>query len=96
MPGQMINRKVIWKFELEPITALHVPADFKVLTVQAQREIPCIWIELDPDAAFSEQILIKACQTGDDMDADTGEYVGTFQLNDGYIVRHAYLYRDQG
>lgn len=57
-----------------------LPSQVKILCVQMQRGVPCLWALLDPDEP-SHKVTIIMRGTGHpiDDDAETGEYIGTVQ-----------------
>jgi len=92
----MIMKKVIWKIELseQGIQNIRLPKNYQILTLQKQRDIPCIWVLVDP----TEPIMVERFEiygTGHEIHFDTGtnrEYIGTFQ--DGSFVWHLFKYTD--
>ena len=85
----------IHKFQIGPhITAtgvVELPQEFRVLSVQVQRGVPCMWVLLD-DAAPRLPTGIAIRSTGHDC---TGLLnwapAGTFQLDDGALVFHVFV-----
>jgi len=64
----------------------------KLLTVQAQRNTPCLWALVDdsPGAAVVTVRLVTV-RTGGEAPAVLGEYLGTLQLDDGWFVGHVFV-----
>lgn len=86
--------KTIWKYELRPDGAtVGVPEGAKILTVQAQKELPCIWCLVDTDAR-QENRTFRVYGTGHPMPVCPGDYCGTFQLMGGSLVFHVFEVRD--
>jgi hypothetical protein len=81
--------KTIWKFPLTPDCALSMPVGSIILTVQVQEQIPCLWALVDP-AAPHERRCFRTYGTGHPVADDSGEYIGTFQLNGGVLVFHVF------
>lgn len=84
----------IFKYELkvDDIQFVSIPKGAKLLTVQTQRNIPCLWAMVDPDEE-KEDIRIFMLGTGhiiDDSDIQDMQYIGTFQMYGGYLVFHAF------
>lgn len=83
--------KVIHKFSLqqEPLQGIWIPKDATILTVQVQRNIPCLWVLLDPDA---DKVLRKIVivGTGQEFPEEGLRYIGTFQLFEGSLVFHVF------
>lgn len=83
--------KVIHKFPLQqtPLQTISVPRFAVILTVQVQRNIPCLWVLLDPDAdRIWRDIVILG--TGQEFPEEGLKYIGTFQLYDGSLIFHAF------
>lgn len=84
--------RTIWKFPF-PITdefELNIPLGAKMLHVEEQHGIPCLWAECDPgkEARSMEFVLYG---TGHPMEEYVGQvYVGTFLSMDGDLVFHLY------
>ena len=84
--------KTIWKFELLPDKApcAMMPRGAKVLCVQTQNGVPCIWALCDEEEQKVTRRFV-VLGTGHDADAAIGaEYVGTFQLPGGKLVFHVF------
>lgn len=69
--------------------AVKMPAGAEVLTVQAQHNDPCVWALVDTRRPYQER-LFALCGTGYPAPEDTGWhppwlYVGTFQLDNGFV-----------
>ena len=85
----------IWKFDLVPnpedgIAVVSMPAGSNVLTVQAQDNVPRVWVVVDP-AAPTVQRRFQLIATGQTFDSKPShKYVGTFQLYEGTYVFHLF------
>ncbi len=78
----------IWKYSLLfPLSILSIPRGGKIVALQAQREHPCIWVEVDPEAT-TEARGFRVYGTGHEIPDEGVEYVGTYQ--DGAFVWHVY------
>lgn len=82
--------KTIWKYEI-PFTgdfALEIPDDCTFLSVQLQNGKPMMWLQVDTS---NETVPMKFCAygTGWEMPEEPGDYLGTYQLNNG-LVFHLY------
>ena len=80
----------IWKYELRvtPEQTIEMPFKSKILTIQVQHEIPCLWALVDPDL---HNVLRDICIRGTGHKFDgLGEYIGTFQQADGSLVWHVF------
>ena len=58
-----------------------------------QRETPCLWALVNPDAPM-ETRTFRVVGTGHDIPPDGADYlwyhVGTFQMHGGYFVGHLF------
>ena len=84
---------MVWKYPLSMIRVqeLELPANAHILTVQVQRETPCIWALVDETMPL-ERRRIMIFGTGQ-PDEDLGKlinYIGTFQMLDGDFVWHVF------
>jgi len=83
----------IWKFPLQCAdkTVIVMPKGAKVLCVQSQREIPCVWALVpDTGAEVEQERTFTIYGTGHQHESISGEYVGTFQLQGGAFVFHVF------
>lgn len=81
----------VFKFPLEISDEQKVlmPVGAKVLTVQVQNGVPCLWAECNHAACVSRTFLIRG--TGHPIDDDIEkEYIGTIQLYGGSLVLHVF------
>lgn len=85
--------KTIWKFELEPgTTAMNLHKGAEILTIQTQRETPCMWVLLDPNEE-TEKRYFEIFGTGGPVPSNDGyerKYINTFQLSGGSLVFHLF------
>jgi hypothetical protein len=86
--------KTIYKypFEIKDDFVIEMTEDAEILTVQTQKELPCIWVIVNnnPDLL---QIThkFKLFGTGHPMPNNfKGNYVGTFQMYNGNLVYHLF------
>lgn len=90
--------KVIWKFPLEPNTGeIEVPQGAKLLDIQMQGGVPCIWALVDPNAP-KVKVSVVSIGTGQEMHdecIDAYTYLGTFQVHAGLFIWHIF-YRFKG
>lgn len=86
----------IYKYPLE-ITdeqVIMLPTGAKILTIQAQNDIPCFWAMVNPTAPNDMAITIRIFGTGYEIkDTDYLEYIGTFQIYNGTLVFHVFVKR---
>ena len=86
----MIKRIYKYKIPVQDEFTMELPQGAYILTVQSQREVPCIWAVVDPDAPL-EPICFRVAGTGHDIEWDTVKrYIGTFQLCGGDLVFHLF------
>jgi hypothetical protein len=83
--------RVIWKFNFETKDEISVsmPKDAKILSLQTQNEIPCMWALVDPTAPKEER-KFTIFGTGHHIADVLGEFVGTYQLHGGRLVFHVF------
>ena len=79
----------VYKY-LVPLTAdfsLELPMGAQILTFQAQRETPCIWALVDPDARDSKRRFLLV-ETAYPIEQNAGalRYVGSAQFRGGSLV----------
>jgi hypothetical protein len=82
--------KTIHKYPLNVgAVKTEMPAGARVLSVQVQKDIPCLWAEVDTDnPSVYRSFLILG--TGHQVPTGDVEYLGTFQLYGGDFVGHVY------
>ncbi len=81
--------KAIWKYAMNPVTTIEAPEGGIVLAVQVQDNQPQIWMLVDPGKALETRVF-KSFGTGSEFDDSGLVYVGTFQINGGTLVFHAF------
>lgn len=84
--------KTIWKYELVTTDEqrIEMPSGANVLCVQTQREIPCLWAEVDPNAKRDFRTF-RIFGTGHALDVGAeARYVGSYQPRHGSLVFHVY------
>jgi hypothetical protein len=84
--------KRIYKYPLDILgkQSISVHEGSKILTVQAQWDIPCLWIEVD-DTKPVKDIEIVTFGTGHSVIEDKPiQYIGSYQLGGGNFVGHVY------
>ena len=82
--------KSIWKYELKvlPEQSIEMPFGSRILTVQVQYDVPCLWALVDPLLRLvTKSICIRG--TGHEHN-DLGKYIGTFQQQNGSLVWHVF------
>lgn len=80
----------IWKYPLvegdEQI--IEMPLDAKILTVQMQDDVPCLWVAVIPTNAMVKR-KIRIVGTGHTLLTING-YIGTIQEHGGLLVWHVF------
>lgn len=84
--------KKIWKFPLStaPTHLAVMPAGAEILHVKERDNFPCIWALVDTRQTVTERRTFHIVQTGDDIPADAGRYIGTVHLHNGTHVLHVF------
>ncbi|MGL5912788.1 MAG: DUF7352 domain-containing protein [Bacteroidales bacterium] len=85
--------KTIYKYPIEVTNeqTIKLPKGAKILTIQTQRETPCIWAMIDKTEQETEEVELRVHGTGHDVpDSETLRYIGTFQLHGGSLVFHTF------
>lgn len=67
-----------------------LPRGAKILDVQRQGDQVFLWALVDPTTAAKDSHRIRIFGTGHGVPNDPMEYVGTFQLDGGALVFHAF------
>lgn len=91
--------KIIYKYPLEIIDeqVVLLPAYARLLTVQAQYDIPCLWALVNPVLPNEVPVTVRIFGTGHPIeDTDNLEYIGTFQILGGKLVYHAFVKLQKG
>lgn len=88
----MTMAKTIWKYEIpvrEKFT-IELPKSARVLAVQNQMDVPCMWILLNP-AEEKKTCNFRLVGTGHDVPVNAEDfYLGTFQVAGGEFVFHVF------
>lgn len=81
----------IYKYALsvDDVQRLRMPRSAKLLSVQVQRGIPCVWAWHDPSEVAGE-VEFRTIGTGHRIDGSPGEFLGTYQLDEGGLVFHVF------
>lgn len=85
-----VATRAVWKYTLRPmICCQQMPTGARLLTVAAQGDDLCVWVEVDPDAAPVTRRM-EVFPTGVPIPGDYDwEYVGTVHMP-GPLVFHVY------
>ena len=84
--------KTIYKYPIKAADrfALSMPQGARVLTVQSQREVPCVWALVDPSEPerLYDFALVGTGHKREDLDGMS--YLGTVQLLGGDLIFHVF------
>lgn len=70
-----------------------IPLNAKILSLQVQENIPCIWALVDPEEKETRTVNLETFGTGHPIHSDMGvsrEFVATYQINE--LVFHVFEY----
>jgi tRNA U55 pseudouridine synthase TruB len=82
----------IWKYPIPKVIdefTIEMPQDAKVLCVQKQKGISCIWVKTSGKELL-EKRRFAIIGTGNPFDAEGLVYVGTWQEWEGLLVWHLF------
>jgi hypothetical protein len=79
-----------YPFPVNNTVVLDMPRGARILSVQAQRETPCIWALVDANEVALERRRFRIFGTGHPVDSYIGAFLGTFQLAHGDLVFHVF------
>lgn len=82
----------IWKFPLgktvtDSVITVQMPKNAKILHVRSQKDVPCVWTLVDPEADTESRYFYIAA-TGETV--PDGQYLGTVFQYDGAYVWHIF------
>lgn len=88
-------KQIIYKYPFQVTVefALNLPKDAKILTVQVQGGIPCIWVLFTKqETQETENRFFRVIGTGYDIEykPNSLKYIGTFQLENGSFIGHLF------
>lgn len=91
----MSETRTVFKYGLKPgLQRIRMPKGARILCVQAQRGEPHLWALVDVSKE-EEARVFQVFATGEPIAEDMGQswdYLGTFQLEGGVLVFHAFEY----
>ena len=87
--------KKIYKYEILPDDEIRLllPKNAEILTVQTQKNKPCLWAMVDPTAPTEERVFCLVGTGHEITPAQLGcfySYIGTFQIHDAALVFHLF------
>jgi hypothetical protein len=83
--------KRIFKYKI-PVNdsfGIHMPEDAVILSVQCQKDEPCIWVMVDEYKPETTR-RFELYGTGHVMSKMNQQYIGTFQMMQGNLVYHLF------
>ncbi len=87
----LMDLPTIWKYELPIVDhpVIYMPRGAKVLSVQMQRGVPCIWAEV-LSSMPGEERHFRLVGTGHEIRGlERSRFIGTFQV-DAVLVFHLF------
>lgn len=85
------NRIFKYELSISDTQVVTVPVGYKVLSVQTQNGVPCMWCLVDKEEPTTEGLLIRMHGTGHPVeDAEHLEFIATFQIGGGSLVYHVF------
>lgn len=84
--------KIIYKYPLQvqDKQTIKLPSGYKILTVQVQDSIPCLWAMVDTSIDCVEVNIITYGTGSGILSDEELRYIGTYQLNNGVFVFHVF------
>ena len=85
--------KRVFKYPLviDDVVEVIMPKGAKVLTVQMQHNVPCIWAVVESEETELESRFFRIAGTGHGIvDEIVDNYIDTFQMRDGMLVFHLF------
>lgn len=81
-----VGMNTVWKYPLNLVDSqtIEIPFEYKILTVQVQNGVPCLWALVDSDM-YTIAIRVAIFGTGHPANTDGMEYIGTFQTDYGFV-----------
>lgn len=85
-------KQQIWKYEIATTDWQHIemPKNAKILCVQIQNRMPCIWAMGDTEEELINRKIVVIGTGHDVPDYEELIYIGTYQLDDGRLVFHVF------
>ena len=83
---------VIWKWTLDTVEeqSLRLPQNAQILTIQLQNDKPQLWALVDTESPIVIRDFLTYYSGSAMPDGDFGQYVGTYQLDNGFLVFHVF------
>lgn len=86
-----MSNQVVWKYplQIENEQYIALPADCKILRVGVQDNKPVIWVLTHP-ADLIESVKIYIFATGQIINVEVGEYLGSYEIYGGLEIYHVF------
>jgi hypothetical protein len=83
--------QTVYKYQLQAMDkqTIAMPVGAKILCVQAQNDVPCIWAIVDTEASLSSRHFATV-GTGHPVHFSTDKYIGTYQIRGGIYIFHVF------
>ena len=84
--------RTVYKYPLllEDTQEIEMPGGSQILTVQVQRDQPCVWALVETQSQLVNRTF-RVAGTGHDIPYGPElDYIGTFQLQSGLLVFHVF------
>jgi len=83
--------QTIYKYQIhvDDRQTVLMPRGARVLSVDVQRGVPCVWALIDTDSP-EENRTFGMCGTGHPCPYDASQFVGTFQMHGGDLIFHLF------
>lgn len=83
--------RTIYKYPLQvtDCQVIEMPIGSRILAIQMQRGVPCLWATVDPEEEKKEKRFIRVVGTGHEL-SEYIAYIGTYQMADGALVWHVF------
>ena len=78
-----------WTLKITDYQEIEMPKGAVMLSVQIQNENPQLWALVDEKKSTEKRLFIT-CGTGNPIPEDIGDYVGTYQVENGRLVFHVF------
>lgn len=91
-PSILNKMRIIYKYPLKchAKQIITTNPNAKILCVQIQNDVPCLWIEVDAENDGFHSFTIETFGTGHEMSETKREYIGTYQMFEGAEIYHVY------
>jgi len=78
-----------WNLQIVDFQEIEMPIGAQILSMQIQNENPQLWALVDEKNATEKRSFIT-CGTGQEIPEDVGDYIGTYQIENGSLVFHVF------